>query len=449
MTSSPYTPREIVELLDKYIIGQEEAKKTMAIALRNRYRRKQLDPEIAEEISPKNIIMIGPTGVGKTEIARRLALLLYSPFLKVEASKYTEVGYMGRDVESIIRDLVEIAVRMVKKELLKQVREKAAKNVEELLLDLLLPELPKKREETEEEETSSNTRKRFRDMLREGKFEKRVVEVETTQKAAPPPGIDIIGAQGGFDEIGGQLSDFFSGMLPEKKKRKKMTVKQARQVLLEEEAQKLIDEEKVKEEAVKLTENSGIVFIDEIDKIAGAEARQGPDVSRSGVQRDLLPMVEGTTVHTKHGLVRTNHILFVAAGAFHKAKPSDLLPELQGRFPLRVTLNSLDKHDFFRILKEPENALIKQYKALLGTEGLNLQFRDSALKQIAYFAGLLNERDENIGARRLHSVMEKLLEEISFSATEYKKKKIVIDDKYVLDKLSRVVKDEDISKFIL
>lgn len=449
MSSPSFTPREIVSLLDKYIIGQEEAKKTVAIALRNRYRRQQLAPEIAEEISPKNIIMIGPTGVGKTEIARRLAMLLRSPFLKVEASKYTEVGYMGRDVESIIRDLVEIAVHMVKRELMQQVREKAVKNVEELLLDLLLPELPSSKETGEEEQPLSQTRQRFREMLHQGKFEDRLVEISVNQKAAPPPGIEILGAQGGFEDISGQLGEFFSGMLPQKKKRKKMTVKQARQVLLEQESQRLIDEEKVKEDAIALTENAGIVFIDEIDKIAGAESRQGPDVSRSGVQRDLLPMVEGTTVHTKYGLVRTNHILFIAAGAFHKAKPSDLLPELQGRFPLRVTLNSLNENDFFRILKEPENALIKQYQALLSTEDISLVFKDCALKKIAYFSGLLNERDENIGARRLHSVMEKLLEEISFYATDYKEKKIVIDDNYVNERLSKVVKDEDLSKFIL
>ncbi len=449
MTSSALTPREIVSLLDKYIIGQDDAKKTVAIALRNRYRRQQLDPVIAEEISPKNIIMIGPTGVGKTEIARRLAMLLHSPFLKVEASKYTEVGYMGRDVESIIRDLVEIAVRMVKKELIKQVQEKAAKNVEENLLNLLLPELPEKEVDPDGDKPVSQTRERFREMLHAGKFEDRLVEISITQKAGTPPGLEIIGAQGGFEDLGGQLNDFFSGMMPEKKKRKKMSVKQARSVLLEEESQKLVDEEKVKEEAIALTENSGIVFIDEIDKIAGAESRQGPDVSRSGVQRDLLPMVEGTTVHTKYGLVRTNHILFIAAGAFHKTKPSDLLPELQGRFPLRVTLNSLNRNDFFRILKEPENALIKQYQALLTTESISLQFKDNALEKIAYFSSLLNERDENIGARRLHSVMEKLLEEISFYATDYKDKIIVIDDTYVNDKLSKVVKDEDLSKFIL
>lgn len=440
------TPRNIVEALDKYIIGQDEAKKTVAIALRNRFRRQQLPPEIAEEIAPKNIILIGPTGVGKTEVARRLANLVHAPFLKVEATKYTEIGYMGRDVESMIRDLTDIAVNMLKKEMMESVQVKAAVSVEEMLLDRLAPNAP---EESEEATAHPQSRDQFCQLLRDGAFEDNEIDIDVEMKARPPVGIEVIGAQGNMDDMSGGLSEMFSTLFPGKMKTKKVKVREARLILLEQESQKLIDMDLVTEQALRLTENSGIVFVDEIDKIAGKHSKSGPDVSRSGVQRDLLPLVEGTSVSTKHGVVKTNHILFIAAGAFHTSKPSDLQPELQGRFPLRVTLKSLTQNDFERILVEPENALIKQYKALIQTEGIKLEFRKDAISRISYFAFTLNERNENIGARRLHTVMEKLLEEISFSAPEITKKKVIINEKYVNQRLDGLVKDEDLSKFIL
>ncbi|GMT47886.1 MAG: ATP-dependent protease ATPase subunit HslU [bacterium] len=443
------TPRRIVEELDKFIIGQHNAKKAVAIALRNRWRRQRLSPELRDEVLPKNIIMIGSTGVGKTEIARRLSKLANAPFMKVEASKFTEVGYVGRDVESIIRDITEIAVNMVKTEHFTKVQEKAKTLAEERLLDLLLP-LPRKGfKETdqgeEEKQKHSDTREKLRAQLREGKFDSRYVEIEVKEKVMPLGVISNVG----LEDLEINLKEMLGSFLPEKPKRKKVKVSEAVQLLTREEADKLIDMDMVTKEAIRRTEQTGIVFLDEIDKVASRGSAQGPDVSREGVQRDLLPIVEGTTVTTKHGPVRTEHILFIAAGAFHMSKPSDLIPELQGRFPIRVELDSLGKEDFIRILTEPDNALVKQYIALLATEEVDILFTDDSIDEIASIAATVNDKTENIGARRLHTVLEKLLEEISFDAPEKRNTSLTIDSNYVREKLSEIVKDEDLSRYIL
>jgi len=442
------TPQEIVAELDKYIIGQKAAKKAVAIALRNRYRRRKLPPELADEIAPKNILMIGPTGVGKTEISRRLAKLTSSPFLKIEASKFTEVGYVGRDVESMIRDLVRISVDMVKQEQIEEIKEKAERNVEEKILDILLPPLRRKPldQDQEEIETFKDTREKLRKQLREGVLDDRLIEIETKEKMASP--FEIF-SNSGVEEIGIHIQEIIPGFLGGKSKKRKVKVSEARGYLLEDEQRRLIDMDQVAGLAVERVEHSGIIFLDEVDKISGRESGHGPEVSREGVQRDLLPIIEGTTVNTRYGLVRTDHVLFIGAGAFNVAKPSDLIPELQGRFPIRVELTSLDKEDFIRILTEPENALIKQYKALMETEGLQVEFTEDAVEEIAEIAETVNENTENIGARRLHTVMEKVMEEISFSAPNIKKKNITIDKKYVEEQLRDIVKDEDLSRFIL
>jgi ATP-dependent HslUV protease ATP-binding subunit HslU len=441
-------PRKIVEELDKYIIGQHKAKKAVAIAMRNRWRRQRLFPELKDEVLPKNIIMIGPTGVGKTEIARRLSRLASAPFVKVEASKFTEVGYVGRDVESMIRDLTEISIGMVKSEHVEKVHERAKSLAEERLLDLLLP-TPKTGKgtgtEEEEREKHKETRERLRIQLREGKLDNRYVDIEVKEKMMPFGVVSNVG----LEDLEINLKEMLGNFLPEKAKRKKVKVPDALAIIQQDEANKLIDMDKVSKEAVERVEQSGIVFIDEIDKIASRGHAHGPDVSREGVQRDLLPIVEGSTVTTKHGPVKTDHILFVAAGAFHMTKPSDLIPELQGRFPIRVELDALGKDEFVRILTEPYNALIKQYTALLLTEDVTLGFTKDSIDEIADIAAHVNEKTENIGARRLHTVLEKLLEDISFEAPEKKNGKLVIDKKYVRDKLSDIVKDEDLSRYIL
>ncbi|CAD7771654.1 MAG: ATP-dependent protease ATPase subunit HslU [Candidatus Methanoperedenaceae archaeon GB50] len=448
------TPQEIVAALDKYIIGQDKAKKAVAIALRNRWRRKQVPPPLRDEIAPKNILMIGPTGVGKTEIARRLATLTNSPFVKVEATKFTEVGYVGRDVESIIRDLVDMAVNMVKQEETKKVILQAKEMAEERLLDLLLPR-PKKRvsredaylEVVQKGSSYEPVREKMRDMLKEGKLNERFVELETTEKALP---VMEIFSVAGLEEMDISFREMFESMLPKKKKRKKVKIPEALEILTQEESQKLIDMDKVISIAKKRVEEAGIVFIDEIDKVTTSDStRRGPDVSREGVQRDLLPVIEGTTVNTKYGMVRTDHILFIAAGAFHVAKPSELIPELQGRLPIRVELDSLGEKEFKRILTEPENALVKQYKALLKTEGIEIEFEEQAIEEIAKIAVDVNEKTENIGARRLYTIMERLLEDISFEAPQRKGERIIIDPDYVQSKLSDVVKDVDLSRYIL
>ena len=433
------TPREIVQELDKYVVGQADAKRAVAIALRNRIRRQKLEPEMAEEVMPKNILMIGPTGVGKTEIARRLAKLANSPFLKVEASKFTEVGYVGRDVESMIRDLVDIAIDMIREQRLEEVADRAEKNAEERLLDLLMPP------PAEATESSDRTREKLRDKLRAGKLDERMVEIDVKERG---PTFEFT-SNSGLDEMDINLKDVLPGLFGQRTKKRKMRVAEAIDYLIQEEEQKLIDMEQVTRLALERVERGGIIFLDEIDKIAGREGGHGPDVSREGVQRDILPIVEGTTVNTRHGFVRTDHILFVAAGAFHVSKPSDLIPELQGRFPIRVELKSLTEADFIRILTEPKNALIKQYTALLETEGIKLNFSEDAIKEIAGYATRVNEMAENIGARRLHTIMEKLLEEISFAGPDLKKKNVKIDAVYVRKQLADIVKDQDLSRYIL
>ncbi|MBW1721913.1 MAG: ATP-dependent protease ATPase subunit HslU [Deltaproteobacteria bacterium] len=453
------TPREIVSELDKYIVGQNSAKRSVAIALRNRWRRQQVPPELRDEIAPKNIIMIGPTGVGKTEIARRLARLAKSPFLKVEATKFTEVGYVGRDVESMIRDLAELAVNMAKREEQEKVKAKARELAEERLLDILLPkrrEDPRVEEEGEKEKVlevvrtdrqeSNSTREKLRRLLRSGKLDERYVELEVEDRSSPM--VEIF-SNAGLEEMEFNIKEVFGNIFPSRKKKRRVKIPEAMEILFQNESQKLIDMDHVIQEAVRMTEQNGIIFLDELDKVAGSESKYGPDVSREGVQRDLLPIVEGSTVITKYGMIKTDHILFIAAGAFNVSKPSDLLPELQGRFPIRVELDSLTEKDFVRILKEPRNALITQYKALLETEGVELVFEDEAIEEIASIASKVNERMENIGARRLHTVMEKLLDEISFDAPDMAEKRIVIDRDYVVEKLKDIFEDENLSRYIL
>jgi ATP-dependent HslUV protease ATP-binding subunit HslU len=447
------TPREIVSELDKYVVGQHAAKRAVSIALRNRMRRQKLPPELAEEIMPKNIIMIGPTGVGKTEIARRLAKLANSPFLKVEASKFTEVGYVGRDVESMVRDLVEIAIDMVREEKLEEVAEKAELNAEERLLDLLLPAPPPQHQPStgfalpaEDSDSTSRTREKLRQQLREGKLDERVVELEVRERSMPA--FEIISNQG-VEEMDINIKEMLPNIFGQRTKRRKMKVSEAFEYLIQEEESRLIDMDQVTRMAVDRVEQSGIIFLDEIDKIAGRESGHGPDVSREGVQRDILPIVEGTTVNSRYGMVRTDHILFIAAGAFHVSKPSDLIPELQGRFPIRVELKSLTMEDFIAILTEPKSSLVKQYTALLETEGLKLEFTRDALDEIASFAFQVNEATENIGARRLHTIMERVLDEISFNAPDMTEKTVVVDAVYVNKMLSDIVKDQDLSRYIL
>lgn len=440
------TPRKIVQELDKYIISQHNAKKAVAIALRNRWRRQRLSPELKDEVLPKNIIMIGPTGVGKTEIARRLSRLANAPFVKVEASKFTEVGYVGRDVESMVRDLTEVSISMVKSEHMEKVQEKARSLAEERILDSLLPQ-PKSKGviEEEEKEKYKETRERLRAQLKEGRLDNRYIDIEVKEKIIPFGVVSNVG----LEELEINLKEMLGSFLPEKPKRKKVKIPEAFSIFLHEEANKLIDMDKVTKEAIERVEQTGIIFIDEIDKIASKGAAHGPDVSREGVQRDLLPIVEGSTVVTKHGPVRTDHILFIAAGAFHMTKPSDLIPELQGRFPIRVELEPLGKEEFVKILTEPYNALIKQYTALLSTEDVEINFTKEAINEIADIAAYVNEKTENIGARRLHTVLEKLLEDISFEAPEKKNGRLTIDREYVREKLSEIVKDEDLSRYIL
>jgi ATP-dependent HslUV protease ATP-binding subunit HslU len=463
----PLTPREIVIQLDKYVIGQKNAKRSVAIALRNRWRRQRVAEDLRDEIAPKNIIMIGPTGIGKTEIARRLSKLAQSPFLKIEASKFTEVGYVGRDVESMVRDLTEIAINMVRAEETEKVQVKARELAEERMLDLLLPPvrretLPKEAEEespdlpqtpplpqlrpANHQPESFPTREKLRQRLRAGKMDDRLVEIETAQRGLPM--VEIF-SSAGMEEMDINLKEMFSSLLPKKTKRRKVRVPDGLKILAEEEAQKLIDMDKVTGLAIERVEQGGIIFLDEIDKIAGRESAHGPDVSREGVQRDLLPIVEGTTVTTRYGMVKTDHILFIAAGAFHVSKPSDLIPELQGRFPIRVELDALTKEDFIRILTEPRNALSKQYTALLATEGIQLSFTPDAIGEIAEIATLVNQRTENIGARRLHTILERILDEISFDAPDRPEKNIQVDARYVREKLSEIIKDEDLSRYIL
>jgi ATP-dependent HslUV protease ATP-binding subunit HslU len=448
------TPREIVAELDKYVVGQAAAKRSVAIALRNRMRRQKLPADLAGEVIPKNIIMIGPTGVGKTEIARRLAKLTNSPFLKVEASKFTEVGYVGRDVESMIRDLVEIAIDMVREEKLEDVADKAELNAEERLLDLLLPAATARPSDgggvvldgNTLAESGSRTRDKLRQQLREGKLDERIVELEVREKSFPA--FEIVSNQG-VEEMDVNIKDMLPNIFGQRTKKRKMKVSEAFDYLIQEEEQRLIDMDQVTRVAVDRVENSGIIFLDEIDKIAGRESGHGPDVSREGVQRDILPIVEGTTVNTRYGMVRTDHILFIAAGAFHVSKPSDLIPELQGRFPIRVELQSLTMEDFIRVLTEPKSSLVKQYTALLDTENVKLEFTPEALDEVARFAFRVNEGTENIGARRLHTIMERVLDEISFEAPDRKGQQFTIDGDYVRNALNEIVKDQDLSRYIL
>jgi ATP-dependent HslUV protease ATP-binding subunit HslU len=447
------TPKEIVAELDKYVVGQHEAKRAVAIALRNRMRRQKLPPDLAEEIMPKNIIMIGPTGVGKTEIARRLARLADSPFLKVEASKFTEVGYVGRDVESMIRDLVEIAIDMIREERLEEIADKAEEHAENKLLDLLLPGNAPAPSSTagfalaaEDGDSTSRTREKLRQQLREGALDERIVELDVRERSVPA--FEIISNQG-VEEMDINIKDMLPNIFGQRTKKRNMKVSEAFEYLIQEEESKLIDMDHVTRVAVERVEQSGIIFLDEIDKIAGRESGHGPDVSREGVQRDILPIVEGTTVNTRYGMVRTDHILFIAAGAFHVSKPSDLIPELQGRFPIRVELKSLTMTDFIAILTEPKSSLVKQYTALLETEGLKLEFTRDALDEIASFAFRVNESTENIGARRLHTIMERVLDDISFNAPEITEKTVTVDATYVQKMLSDIVKDQDLSRYIL
>ncbi len=466
MSSTNLTPRETVSQLDKYIIGQHDAKRAVAVALRNRWRRQNVPEELREEIAPKNIIMIGPTGVGKTEIARRLAKLDNSPFLKIEASKFTEVGYVGRDVESMVRDLVELAINMLKSEEQENVKNKAMEIAEERILDILLPikrrekgptdpqednllEMPLEGAAVQTEESSSDTREKLRRLFRSGKLDDRIVEIEVSDNPTGPM-IEIFSTSG-VEDMGMNIKEMFGNIFPQKKKKRKIRVADAINLLADEEAQRLVDMEKVTRMALEKVQQSGIIFLDEIDKIVGGDSSNGPDVSREGVQRDLLPIVEGSTVNTKYGMVKTDHILFIAAGAFSMSKPSDLIPELQGRFPIRVELDPLEKEDFIRILTEPHNALIKQYTEMMATEGITLNFNEEAIAQIAEVAALVNERMENIGARRLYTVMEILLEEISFDAPDIaaSDKEVDIDADYVREKLEDIVEDEDLSRYIL
>jgi ATP-dependent HslUV protease ATP-binding subunit HslU len=454
------TPKEIVKELDKYIVGQKKAKRMVAIALRNRWRRQHLPEDLRDEVLPKNIIMIGPTGIGKTEISRRLAKLVQAPFLKVEASKFTEVGYVGRDVESMVRDLVEIAIDNVREEKLEDVADKAELNAEERLLDILLPPSPPPRSDgssttaggvvidgnTSLTESSSRTRDKLRQQLREGKLDDRTVEIDVRERNFPS--FEILTNQG-VEEMDVNIKDMLPNIFGQRTKKRKMKVNEAFEYLIQEEEQRLIDMDQVTRMAIDRVENSGIVFLDEIDKIAGREGGHGPDVSREGVQRDILPIVEGTTVNTRYGMVRTDHILFIAAGAFHVSKPSDLIPELQGRFPIRVELQSLTMEDFVRILTEPKSSLVKQYTALLDTEGVKLEFTPEALDEIAHFAFRVNESTENIGARRLHTIMERVLDELSFEAPEKKGQSVTIDADYVRKMLTDIVKDQDLSRYIL
>ena len=446
------TPKQIVKELDRYIIGQKNAKRAVAVALRNRWRRQKLPPELRDEVAPKNIIMIGPTGVGKTEIARRLAKLAEAPFIKVEASKYTEVGYVGRDVESMVRDLTDLAVNMVKGEKTREVEPRSQVLAEERILDLLLPSSKStasalgENDLSQQVEKASDTREKLRKRLEEGKLDERTVELEVTDRVVPM--VEIFSSSG-LEEMDINIKDMLSNLLPQKKKKRKVKIREARKILAQEEAQKMIDMDEVVSEAIRRVEDSGIVFLDEIDKIAGRESAHGPDVSREGVQRDLLPIVEGCTVSTKYGLVKTDHVLFIAAGAFHVSKPSDLIPEMQGRFPIRVELDSLGKDDFVRILTEPQNALSKQYIALLETEEVEIEFTPDAIEEIADMASTVNERTENIGARRLYTIMEKLLDEVSFEAPQMKGSRVVINSAYVRERLTEVIKDQDLSRYIL
>ncbi len=439
-----FTPREIVSELDRYIIGQNKAKRAVSIALRNRWRRQRVSPDLKDEIAPKNILMIGPTGVGKTEIARRLAKLAQAPFLKVEASKFTEVGYVGRDVESMIRDITDIAIKLVTDEEKASVMVKAEELAEERMLDLLLPK-PSTNPEEPQADSGSDTRQKLRKLLREGKLDERYVDIEVTSKNMP---IQVF-SPSGMDEMDMNISDMIGNLFPKKTKQRKVNVPEAMEFLVQEEAQKLVDMDNVIKLAIDRVEQSGIIFIDEIDKVAGRESSAGPDVSREGVQRDLLPIIEGCTVNTKHGMVKTDHILFVGAGAFHVSKPSDLIPELQGRFPIRVELEPLTKDDFVNILTKPKNALIKQYIELLNTEDIDLVFADDAIQEIAETAQNVNESTENIGARRLHTIMERMLDDISFEAPDMKENKITIDANYVKEKIADIVKDRDLSRYIL